>query len=177
MLDLRSIHSPSEYQRNTKEFLQQMKESRGTVTLTVNGRAEVVVQGAKSCQEMLTRLERAEMVAAIRRGMKDLDDGCSTPAATTAMSRPSAACTAAPSPTRSKSPCESTQIPFEVTPICPCLGRPLRPSAIQALSWNDTGQTLPNRNTPPIAVDIIVAVTREVTARLPIYRGTRCAPS
>jgi prevent-host-death family protein len=75
MLDLRDIHSLSEFQRNTKEFLQQMKQNRGPVVLTVNGKAEVVVQDAQSYQEMLTRLERAEAIAAIRRGMSDFENG------------------------------------------------------------------------------------------------------
>ena len=75
MLDLRDIHSLSEFQRNTKEFLQHMKLNRGPVVLTVNGRAEVVVQDAESYQEILTRLERAEAIAAIQRGMKDFENG------------------------------------------------------------------------------------------------------
>ena len=75
MLDLRDIHSLSEFQRNTKEFLQQMKHNRGPIVLTVNGKAEVVVQDAQSYQEMLTRLERAEAIAAIRRGINDFEKG------------------------------------------------------------------------------------------------------
>ena len=43
--------------------------------LTVNGRAELVVQDAESYQEMLDRLERAETITGIRRGMKDADEG------------------------------------------------------------------------------------------------------
>ncbi len=75
MLDLRDIHSLSEFQRNTKEFLQQMKQNRGPIVLTVNGKAEVVVQNAQSYQDLLDRLERAEAVAAIRRGMHDFENG------------------------------------------------------------------------------------------------------
>lgn len=75
MLDLRDIHSLSEFQRNTREFLQQMKLNRGPIVLTVNGKAEVVVQDAQSYQEMLNRLERAEAIAAIRRGMSDFETG------------------------------------------------------------------------------------------------------
>ncbi len=75
MLDLRDIHSLSEFQRNTKEFLLQMKQNRGPVVLTVNGKAEVVVQDAQSYQEMLDRLERAEAIAAIRRGIEDFARG------------------------------------------------------------------------------------------------------
>ncbi len=75
MLDLRDIHSLSEFQRNTKEFLLLMKQNRGPVVLTVNGKAEVVVQDAESYQEMLIRLERAEAITAIRRGINDFENG------------------------------------------------------------------------------------------------------
>jgi prevent-host-death family protein len=75
MLDLRDIHSLSEFQRNTKEFLEQMRHNRGPVVLTVNGKAEVVVQDAHSYQEILTRLERAETIAAIRAGISDFENG------------------------------------------------------------------------------------------------------
>lgn len=43
--------------------------------LTVNGQAELVVQNAESYQEMLDRLERAETLAAIRRGMEQAERG------------------------------------------------------------------------------------------------------
>jgi prevent-host-death family protein len=75
MLDLRDIHSLSEFQRNTKEFLERMKHNRSAVVLTVNGKAEVVVQDAGSYQDMLKRLERAEAIAAIRGGMQDFENG------------------------------------------------------------------------------------------------------
>ena len=75
MIDIRDIHSLSEFQRNTKEFLTQMKQSKNPVVLTVNGKAEVIVQDAESYQEMLDRLERAEALAAIHRGMEDFEKG------------------------------------------------------------------------------------------------------
>ncbi|MCW3098732.1 MAG: prevent-host-death protein [Chthonomonadaceae bacterium] len=75
MLDLNDIHSLSEFQRNTREFLEEMKRNRGPVVLTVNGKAAVVVQDAQSYQEIINRLERAEAVAAIRRGMNDFENG------------------------------------------------------------------------------------------------------
>ena len=52
-----------------------MKQTRGPIVLTVNGKAEVVVQDAQSYQEIITRLERAEAIAAIRRGMNDFENG------------------------------------------------------------------------------------------------------
>jgi PHD/YefM family antitoxin component YafN of YafNO toxin-antitoxin module len=43
--------------------------------LTVNGRAELVVQDAESYQLILERLERAETLAAVTRGMEQLERG------------------------------------------------------------------------------------------------------
>ena len=43
--------------------------------LTINGRAELVVQDAQSYQELLDRLERAEAVAAIRQGIAQFERG------------------------------------------------------------------------------------------------------
>ncbi len=43
--------------------------------LTVNGRAELVVQDAASYQEILDRLERAETLAAIRQGIAQAQRG------------------------------------------------------------------------------------------------------
>jgi predicted transcriptional regulator len=43
--------------------------------LTVNGKAELVVQDASSYQSLLERLDRLETVGAIRRGLKDVEQG------------------------------------------------------------------------------------------------------
>jgi predicted transcriptional regulator len=43
--------------------------------LTVNGRAELVVQNAESYQALLDRLESAEIVAACREGIAQIERG------------------------------------------------------------------------------------------------------
>ena len=75
MIDLREVRSVTEFQRNIKEYVGRLKENKTPLVLTVNGRAELVVQDAESYQLILERLERAETVAAIRRGMKDAEEG------------------------------------------------------------------------------------------------------
>lgn len=70
MIDLREVRSVTEFQRNLKEYFAQLKQKRTPLVLTVNGRAEVVVQDAGSYQELLDRLERAETSAALRRGLE-----------------------------------------------------------------------------------------------------------
>ena len=52
-----------------------MKQSKSPMVLTVNGKAELVVQDAESYQAMLDRLEQVEAVQAIRRGIEDFENG------------------------------------------------------------------------------------------------------
>ena len=75
MIDLREVRSVTEFQRNMKDYVGQLKKRKTPLVLTVNGRAELVVQDAESYQVMLDRLERAETVAAIRRGIEQTKRG------------------------------------------------------------------------------------------------------
>ena len=61
MLDLnKDIDSLSNFKRHTPEFLRQLKETGHPVVLTVNGKAELVVQDTASYQKLMERAERAE---------------------------------------------------------------------------------------------------------------------
>ena len=75
MIDLREVRSVTEFQRNLKAYVGRLKDKKTPLILTVNGRAELVVQNAGSYQALLDRLERAETVAAIREGMEQLERG------------------------------------------------------------------------------------------------------
>jgi PHD/YefM family antitoxin component YafN of YafNO toxin-antitoxin module len=75
MIDLREVRSVTEFQRNLKNYVGRLKEKRAPLVLTVNGRAELIVQDADSYQTLLDRLERAETVAAIRQGMDQFERG------------------------------------------------------------------------------------------------------
>ena len=75
MIDLRQVRSVTEFQRNLKDYVGQLKEKKTPMVLTVNGRAELIVQDADSYQTLLDRLERAETVAAIRQGMEQFERG------------------------------------------------------------------------------------------------------
>lgn len=72
---IRDIHSLSSFKRNTLEFIQQMKQTGKPVVLTVNGKAEVVVQDAQSYQKLLDTLERLETIAGIKQGLDDVEAG------------------------------------------------------------------------------------------------------
>lgn len=69
MLDLREVRSVTEFQRNIKDYVERLKTNKKPLVLTVNGKAELVVQDAESYQLMLERLDRAETLAAIKQGM------------------------------------------------------------------------------------------------------------
>ncbi len=55
------------------EFLEQMKQTGKPVVLTVNGKAELVVQHAESYQKLLDALERLEAIAGIKQGLEDVE--------------------------------------------------------------------------------------------------------
>ena len=74
------IHPLTDFKRRTSDFMNQMKQTRRPVVLTVNGKAELVVQDAESYQQILDRLERLESVEAIRAGIKAADEGRVRPA-------------------------------------------------------------------------------------------------
>ncbi len=74
----RDIHSLSSFKRNTLEFIEQMKHTGKPVVLTVNGKAELVVQDAQSYQKLLDTLERLEAIAGIKQGLEDVEAGRTT---------------------------------------------------------------------------------------------------
>jgi prevent-host-death family protein len=76
MLDIsRDIDSLSNFKRKTSQFIQQLKATGQPVILTVNGKAELVVQDAKSYQKLLELVERLEAIEAIREGLRDEAEG------------------------------------------------------------------------------------------------------
>lgn len=80
MIDLNEIHSLTDFQRNTKEFLGRLKASGKPLVLTVNGRAEIVVQDAASYQKLIGLIERLEAVEGVREGLKSMKQAKGTPA-------------------------------------------------------------------------------------------------
>jgi prevent-host-death family protein len=76
VLDLRrDIDSLSEFERNTPKFIEQMRATGEPVVLTINGRAEIVVQDAESYQKLLAAVDRLQAVAGIKRGLADMQEG------------------------------------------------------------------------------------------------------
>jgi len=80
MLDIsKDIHSLSDFKRNTTNFLKQMRESGHPLVLTINGKAEIVVQDAASYQRLLDHLDELEALEGIKRGVADIEAGRVTP--------------------------------------------------------------------------------------------------
>ncbi len=71
----RDIDSLTHFKRNTSEVVQQLKTTGDPMVLTVNGKAEIVVQDAASYQRLLDLVERAEAVAGIKRGLQSMERG------------------------------------------------------------------------------------------------------
>lgn len=78
MLDLpNDIRSLSDFKRNTTELLDRIKKTGHPLVLTINGRAELVVQDAEAYQQLLDRVETIE---ALLRGLADVKAGRTKPA-------------------------------------------------------------------------------------------------
>jgi PHD/YefM family antitoxin component YafN of YafNO toxin-antitoxin module len=80
MIRTSEIHSLTDFQRNAREHIHRLRQSGRPAVLTVNGKAEVVVQDAEAYQELLDRLDRAEAIVGINRGLVSMRRGEGRPA-------------------------------------------------------------------------------------------------
>jgi len=69
------VHSLTDFKRNTSEFLRQLKETGHPMVLTINGKAELVVQDATSYQRLFELAERLETIQAVKEGLASADRG------------------------------------------------------------------------------------------------------
>lgn len=77
------IDSLTNFKRHTPEYLKRLHKTGDPVVLTVNGKAEVVVQDAEAYQKLVeaaAKSDRDETVAAIKAGLADVDAGRTKPA-------------------------------------------------------------------------------------------------
>ncbi len=82
MLDLsRDIHPLSSFKRNTPDFIAQLKQTGAPVVLTINGKAEIIVQDAAAYQKLLDLVTELETILGIRRGLEDVKSGFTRPLA------------------------------------------------------------------------------------------------
>jgi prevent-host-death family protein len=87
-IDLRNIHSLTDFKRNANAYVEQLQSTQLPLVLTVNGKAAVVVQEAGAFQSLIDRLKSMESelqsfkLAQLRQdlgtGIEQLDRGQST---------------------------------------------------------------------------------------------------
>jgi prevent-host-death family protein len=71
----RDIHPLTDFKRNTSDFLTQLKATGQPVILTINGKAEIVVQDAKSYQRLLDLADRLETIQAVKESIASANRG------------------------------------------------------------------------------------------------------
>ena len=69
------IHSLTDFKRHTTSFMKQIKNRRRPMVLTVNGKAELVVQDPQSYQKLLELADRFETISALQEGMEQSKRG------------------------------------------------------------------------------------------------------
>lgn len=69
------IQPLTDFKRNTPKFLRQLKETGHPLVLTINGKAELVVQDAASYQRLFELAERLETIEAVKEGLAAIDRG------------------------------------------------------------------------------------------------------
>lgn len=72
----RDIHSLTDF----KQFLSQLKRTGEPVVLTIDGKAELVVQDAASYQRLVDAADRVGVVAAVRQSLEEMKAGLGRPA-------------------------------------------------------------------------------------------------
>jgi hypothetical protein len=75
MIQTQNIHSLTDFQRRTSSHVRRLRQSGLPEVLTVNGRAELIVQTAEAYQALLSKLEMYESAIAIGRGLQDIAEG------------------------------------------------------------------------------------------------------
>jgi len=80
LIQLTEIASLTDFKRNSSDAIKRLKETGQPQVLTVNGRAEVVVQDVASYQRLLELADRTEAIEGIRRGLESAARGEGRPA-------------------------------------------------------------------------------------------------
>jgi len=73
MISVQDIRSLTDFQRNTKAHLKRLKTTRRPAVLTVNGKAELIVQDAAAFEDML------DAIRGIQRGLDAMKEGTGKP--------------------------------------------------------------------------------------------------
>jgi prevent-host-death family protein len=81
MFDIKKdIQAMTTFRRNPGEFMKRLKKTKRPLILTINGKAEAVVQDAEAYQQLLDIAAQADAVEGIRQGLEDIKKGRVRPA-------------------------------------------------------------------------------------------------
>lgn len=76
----KDILSLTDFKRRSSELLKQMNETHRPMVLTINGKAELIVQTAEDYQRLIDALEKVGAIEGIRRGLDSMKGGRGRPA-------------------------------------------------------------------------------------------------
>jgi prevent-host-death family protein len=76
----KDIQSLTTFRRKSGQFLKQIKKTKRPIVLTVNGKAEAIVQDAEEYQRLLDIAARADVYEALRQSDDDIAHGRMQPA-------------------------------------------------------------------------------------------------
>jgi len=74
MINIEDIHSLTDFTRNTKAYAKRLKKTKRPAILTVNGKAEFVVQEASAYQESMLSMDTEDLVK-LRRSIDNTKAG------------------------------------------------------------------------------------------------------
>lgn len=80
-IHMEDIHPLTEFQRNAKAHLSRVNRTGRPEVLTVNGKAEAVLIGKRSYEQMLKAMEELETLKALRKGLDEMEAGKTSDAA------------------------------------------------------------------------------------------------
>ena len=71
----REIHPLADFERDSPKFLDLLRQTGRPIVLTVDGKAELVVQDVASYQRLCELAERLETIRAVKGGLASIDRG------------------------------------------------------------------------------------------------------
>ena len=81
MIDIsQGMDSLTNFKRRTTSFVKQLRKTGKPILLTINGKAGLVVQDAKSYQELLQLVDRPDAIEKVKRSMESFERGEGMPA-------------------------------------------------------------------------------------------------
>ena len=81
MFDIKKdIQAMTTFRRNPGKFMKYLKKTKKPLVLTINGKAEALVQDAEAYQRLLDIAAQADALEGIRQGVEDIEKGRVRPA-------------------------------------------------------------------------------------------------